>query len=80
MRMLFMLAVVAGLFAGCATDTAYGVAKTIYIGGKAVVVQNADLLDTKTLDTLKKADEYAKRYDEARGIVKKQIADMNLSK
>ena len=70
-------------FTGCATDKAYNVAKTIYIGGKAVVIQNADMLDKKTLDTLKKADDYAKRYDKARAIIKKSIeksADTNLSK
>ena len=51
------------IFNGCATDGIYSVGKTIYIGGKAVVIKNADLLDEDTLETLKKADDYASRYD-----------------
>ena len=61
------------LFSGCATNGVYNVGKTIYVGGKAVVVMNADLLDEKTLNTLKKADDYATRYDDARGVVKKSL-------
>ena len=75
-------ALVVGMFSGCATDGIYNVGKTVYIGGKAVVIQNADLLDEDTLATLKKADEYASRYDEARDTVKKSLetsADTNSS-
>lgn len=60
---------------GCVTDKPYAIGKTIYVGGRAVVIQNADLLDKSTMDKLKKVDEYAKRYDKARTTVKKSLAD-----
>jgi len=73
--MKYLITLVALLiFTGCVTDKPYGVAKTIYVGGKAVVIQNADLLDKATLDKLKNIDKYAKRYDEARTTVKKSLA------
>lgn len=58
---------------GCATDGAYGVAKTIYVGGKEVVIANADLLDETTLEKLEKIDDLACRYDKGREIVKKSM-------
>lgn len=59
------------LLSGCATDGAYSVAKTVYVGGKAVVIANADLLDDETLSKLERVDDIAERYDTARTIVKK---------
>lgn len=79
--MLKILAItVALLFSGCATDGVYNVGKTVYIGGKAVVIANADLLPQETLDKLEKADEIAARYDTMRTSVKQAIeADSNAS-
>ena len=61
------------LLSGCATDTAYGVAKTVYVGGKAVVIANADLLDDETIAKLEKVDDYATRYDNARTVLKEAL-------
>lgn len=61
------------LFSGCATDGVYNVGKTVYIGGKAVVIANADLLPQETLDKLEKVDELATRYDETRSTVKEIV-------
>ena len=67
------------LLSGCATDGVYNVGKTVYIGGKAVVIANADLLPQETLDKLDKVDDMATRYDETRTIVK-EAADANKSR
>ena len=72
MRGIVMCMMVA-LLCGCATDGAYGVAKTIYVGGKEVVIANADLLDETTLEKLEKIDDLACRYDKGREIVKKSM-------
>jgi len=61
---------IALLFSGCVTDGVYNVGKTVYIGGKAVVIANADLLPQDTLDKLDRVDDMAIRYDETRSIVK----------
>lgn len=69
------------LFSGCATDGAYSVAKTVYVGGKAVVIANADLLDEETISKLENVDNYATRYDTARTALKKAMdaVDTNLT-
>ena len=61
------------MFSGCATDGAYGVARSIYVGGKEVVIANADLLDESTLEKLKTLDDAAVRYDKGRELVKKHM-------
>ena len=61
------------LLSGCATDGVYNVGKTVYIGGKAVVIANADLLPQETLDKLEKVDELATRYDETRSTIKEVV-------
>lgn len=72
--MLSTLLISVGLvmvIAGCSvTDKIYGVGKTIYIGGKEVVIQNADLLDKETLNRLDKLDDAAARYDSARSVIR----------
>ena len=75
----FMYLLVIALFAGCATDGAYNVSKVVYIGGKAVVIANADLLPQETLDKLEKIDDMAKRYDAIRTAVK-DVEDANQSR
>jgi len=79
MRYLIFVLVALSL-TGCITDKFYGVGKTIYVGGKAVVIQNADMLDEKTLNKLKSIDDKATRYDTARTTIKKSLktnVDMN---
>ena len=61
------------MFSGCTTDGAYGVARSIYVGGKEVVIANADLLDESTLEKLKTLDDAAVRYDKGRELVKKHM-------
>ena len=83
MKYILISALAVFAFSGCVTDKAYGIGKTIYVGGKAVVIQNADMLDENTLDKLRSIDDYATRYDKARGIVKKSLeknTDVNSSK
>jgi hypothetical protein len=72
MKYFLILLVLLGL-SGCVTDSAYNVSKVVYIGGKAVVIANADLLPQDTLDKLEKVDELATRYDETRTVIKKAI-------
>ena len=69
-KSLLALLIVAVL-SGCATDGAYSVAKVAYIGGKQIVVINADLIDADTMDELKKIDRVAVTYDGVRTEIKK---------
>ena len=71
MRKLVMLSTLVLFLGGCATDSAYSVAKIAYIGGKQIVVINSDLIDADTLDELKKIDRVAVTYDGVRTEVKK---------
>lgn len=57
------------IFAGCATDGAYGVAKTAVNVAKGVV----KVTDTKVSDNVKDAYELAKGYDEIRGVVRTEV-------
>ena len=68
-----LLLLVSLLFSGCATDGAYNVAKIAYVGGKQIVVINADLIDADTMAELKKIDRVAITYDGVRTAVKKNI-------
>lgn len=80
---LSLIVVLSLLFSGCATDGAYDVAKVAYIGGKQIVVINSALIDTDTLDELKKIDRVAVTYDGVRTEVKKTIdatEDLNATK
>ncbi|MDD3463283.1 MAG: hypothetical protein PHW07_06535 [Sulfurospirillaceae bacterium] len=56
---------------GCAT---YDVGKVVYVGGKAVVKENADLIDTDTMQELKRVDRVATTVDSVRTEVKKSVA------
>ena len=68
---LVLMLLVALQFSGCAaTDKVYNAGKTIYIGGKEVVIQNADKLSPETLNKLERLDDYAGRYDNARTVVR----------
>lgn len=58
------------MFTGCVTDTAYAVTKTIYVGGKKIVINNAENLSPETLEKLEKLDDYAVKYDETRAVVR----------
>ena len=69
-----LLILISLLFSGCATDGAYNISKVVYIGGKAVVIANADLLPPETLDKLERFDDMATRYDKARDSIKKAMA------
>ena len=72
-----LLLLVSLLFlSGCATDGAYSVAKIAYVGGKQIVVINADLIDADTMAELKKIDRVAITYDGVRTEVKKNIDAM----
>lgn len=55
---------------GCATDGLYYTGKTIYIGGKKVVVANRDRLDESTLNKLKAIDEKVVLYDKTRKVIR----------
>ena len=76
---LSIIVVLSLLFSGCATDGAYNVAKVAYIGGKQIVVINADLIDADTMNELKKIDRVAVTYDGVRTEVKKNIAMEDLN-
>lgn len=69
------LAMVA-MFTGCVTDTAYAVTKTIYVGGKKIVINNAENLSPETLEKLEKLDDYALKYDETRAVVRNTIDEV----
>ena len=58
------------MFTGCVTDTAYAVTETIYVGGKKIVINNAENLSPETLEKLEKLDDYAVKYDETRAVVR----------
>ena len=59
------------LLSGCAQmDGVYNTGKKIYVGGREVVIQNADKLDEETLNKLERIDDYAGRYDKARTVVR----------
>ena len=80
-RNLFIASLVL-FFSGCATDGAYNISKVVYIGGKAVVIANADLLPPETLNKLERFDDMAARYDKARDSIKKAmdaVEDTNTS-
>ena len=66
-----MLSTLILFLGGCATDGAYNVAKIAYVGGKQIVVINADLIDADTMAELKKIDRVAVTYDGVRTEVKK---------
>ena len=68
---LVILFLVALQFSGCAAmDGVYGTTKKVYIKGKEVVIQNADMLDVETLNALERLDDYAGRYDSTRTVVR----------
>lgn len=71
--LMFAICIAAFTLTGCQTDPYYQAAKSVYIGGKEIVIANADKLDEETLDKLEKLDEYASRYDEGRTIVKDTV-------
>lgn len=79
---IVLIALIAFMFSGCATDGAYNVGKVVYIGGKAVVIANADLLPPDTINKLERFDDMATRYDKARESLKKAmdaVEDTNTS-
>ena len=68
------------MFTGCVTDKAYAVTKTIYVGGKKIVINNAEKLSPETLEKLEKLDDYAVKYDETRTVVKNTIDEVKEQK
>ncbi len=68
------------MFTGCVTDKAYEVTKTIYVGGKKIVINNAEKLSPETLEKLEKLDDYAVKYDETRTVVKNTIDEVKEQK
>lgn len=76
---VMLILLIAVLFSGCATDGAYSVAKIAYVGGKQIVVNNADLIDADTMAELKKIDRVAVTYDGVRTEVKKNIVMEDLN-
>lgn len=84
MKKLFLMIITAfmtvGVFTGCVTDKAYEVTKTIYVGGKKIVINNADKLSPETLKKLEKLDDYAVKYDETRTVVKNTVDEVKEQK
>lgn len=84
MKKLFLMVIatfmMVGMFAGCVTDKAYAVTKTIYVGGKKIVINNAEKLSPETLEKLEKLDDYAVKYDETRTVVKNTIDEVKEQK
>lgn len=80
MKKLFLMIIatsmMVGMFTGCVTDEAYAVTKTIYIGGKKIVINNAENLSPETLQKLEKLDDYALKYDETRTVVRNTIDEV----
>ena len=70
---LLALLITALLFSGCATDALYQVGKTVYIGGKKVVIHNWDELSPDVQAKLKAVDKYATKYNEGREIIKEEL-------
>jgi uncharacterized protein YxeA len=66
-----LMVLIALIFVGCATDGLYEVSKSVYKGGKSVVKANKDLINDKTLKSLKKVDRVATGYDTIRSEVRK---------
>lgn len=59
------------LLSGCAQmDGVYNTGKKLYVGGREVVIQNADMLPQETLDKLERIDDYTGRYNSARTVVR----------
>ena len=67
-KLIASVLVVVG-FSGCVTDKLYNAGKTVYIKGKAVVIENYDMLDDNTKARLEALDEMATTYDENRSKV-----------
>lgn len=84
MKKLFLMIIAAfmtvAMFTGCVTDKAYAVTKTIYVGGKKIVINNAEKLSPETLEKLEKLDDYAVKYDETRTVVKNTIDEVKEQK
>lgn len=84
MKKLFLMIIttfmMVAMFTGCVTDKAYAVTKTIYVGGKKIVINNAENLSPETLEKLEKLDDYAVKYDETRTVVKNTIDEVKEQK
>ena len=65
-KKLVVSLVIVGSFSGCVTDKLYNAGKTVYVKGKAVVIENYDMLDDNTKARLEALDEMATTYDENR--------------
>lgn len=61
------------MLSGCATDSLYSVGKTVYVGGKKVVISNWDELSPEAQAKLEAVDKYATKYDEGREIIKEEL-------
>lgn len=68
MKYLLLIGIL--IFSGCATDTAYKTVKTIYIGGKKIVIASESAISPKTMAMLKKIDQGATSYNNVRTEVK----------
>ena len=76
MKKILMLLVVGLMFVGCVTDGVYDKAKTLFIAGKKVVIQNWDGLPHSMQEQLKAVDETANIYDSAREVVRPAIDEV----
>lgn len=61
------------LFSGCYTDKAYEASKELYVGGRAAVEANQELIGENTLKKLKAIDAAATAYDKTRTKVKEVL-------
>lgn len=80
MKFTLLIAIFALLFSGCSRMTPsvaatwaqmYDTTKTVYLKGQEVVITNADLLDEKTIESLKSIDGVAVRIDNTKEIITK---------
>ena len=69
-KKLIVSLVIVSSFSGCVTDKLYNAGKTVYIKGKGVVIENYDDLPVDIQERLKRIDEYATKYDDARSALK----------
>ena len=66
---------IVGSFSGCVTDKLYNAGKTVYVKGKGGVIKNYDDLPEDIQEKLKRIDEYATKYDEARGEIRSKVGN-----
>lgn len=76
-KVVLLLSFTVFILTGCVSQEAYELTKTIYIGGKKVVIANADKLSEETLKRLERLDNYAVSYDVGRKIIIDELKNTN---